>query len=323
MQVMLTFDVEVWCGGWKDIDGRFPAAFQRYVYGASRAGDYALPKTLEVLAANDLRGVFFVEPLFAAHFGLEPLAEIVALIKAAGQEIQLHLHPEWQDEARTPLIQRHAAKRQHLFMYDADEQTQLIGHGLRLLGEVGVSGITAFRAGSYACNTDTFVALQRNGIRFDSSLNVTVGHSGADLTPDLRRHGCHCIHQVKELPVAAFESASGRLRHVQVGACAYRQMVQAMESAKRAGYRQFVAVSHNFEMLQPGSSRPDHIVARRYERLCEFLGQRRESFPTVNFGAGHFEDEQASLQMPATSLAAHFQRDAEQVARRILYRGRR
>ena len=82
MNVYLSFDIEVWCNGWKDLDGQFPASFERYVYGRSSRGDYALPKTLEILERNGLKGVFFVEPLFAARFGIDKLAVIVDLIRA-------------------------------------------------------------------------------------------------------------------------------------------------------------------------------------------------------------------------------------------------
>ena len=44
----LTFDIEIWCNGWNDLDRVFPASFERYVYGHSAHGDYALPKTLEL-----------------------------------------------------------------------------------------------------------------------------------------------------------------------------------------------------------------------------------------------------------------------------------
>lgn len=60
MKVLLSFDIEVWCGGWARLDETFPAAFDRYVYGRSSQGEYALPKTLEMLNACGLRGVFFV-----------------------------------------------------------------------------------------------------------------------------------------------------------------------------------------------------------------------------------------------------------------------
>ncbi len=57
MNVYLTFDVEIWCDGWKDLDARFPAQFERYVYGRSPEGDYALPKTLEILDCDGLEQV--------------------------------------------------------------------------------------------------------------------------------------------------------------------------------------------------------------------------------------------------------------------------
>jgi len=82
MKVLLTFDVEVWCNSWEHLDKLFPSAFDRYVYGHSRHGSYALPKTLEILNTHGLQGVFFIEPLFAARFGLSYLQTIVNLIRA-------------------------------------------------------------------------------------------------------------------------------------------------------------------------------------------------------------------------------------------------
>ena len=100
MNVLLTFDVEIWCQGWHDLDARFPASFDRYVYGRSSRGDYAIPRTLSILDGHGLKGIFFVEPLFAARFGLKYLKIIVDMIRSAGQEVQLHLHPEWTDEIK-------------------------------------------------------------------------------------------------------------------------------------------------------------------------------------------------------------------------------
>ena len=60
MKVYLTIDTEVWCNGWEAIDDQFPLAFQRYVYGRSAHGDFALPKTLEILNRFGLTAVFFV-----------------------------------------------------------------------------------------------------------------------------------------------------------------------------------------------------------------------------------------------------------------------
>lgn len=93
-QVFFSVDVEVWCGGWGHLDSRFPSAFRQYVYGPTARGDFGLPFQLRLLSDHGLKGVFFVEPLFAGRFGEDPLREIVELIRASGHEVQLHLHTE-------------------------------------------------------------------------------------------------------------------------------------------------------------------------------------------------------------------------------------
>src|SRR5450432_4116900 len=117
MNVLLTFDVELWCGGWADLDRNFPDAFTRYVYGRSSKGDYALPATLQILSEYGLRATFFVEPLFAYRFGVEPLREIVGLILAAGQDVELHLHSELTDEATPAILEFQSTRRPYLSHY--------------------------------------------------------------------------------------------------------------------------------------------------------------------------------------------------------------
>ncbi|MGA8148483.1 MAG: polysaccharide deacetylase [Gallionellaceae bacterium] len=318
LNVLLTFDIEVWCGGWQDLDAKFPEAFRRYVYGSSRAGNYALPRTLEIMNDHDLKGVFFVEPLFASRFGLEPLAEIVGLIKDAGQEIQLHLHPEWQNESIDPLIPNHVAKRQGLIHYDLEEQTALIGHGIRLLQEAGAGRPTAFRSGGYSCNADTYTALERNGIFYDSSLNVTLNNSGVGLPDNLRRPGAHYIGRILELPLFIFRASTGRVRYVQVGSCATPEFVEVLEDARMEGWSYVTVISHNFEMLLRSSHRPDWIVVRRFEKLCRHLADNRDIFPTVWFSGGSFVEESPDFRLPMTSAGANMQRFLEQGYRRVL-----
>ena len=132
LNVLLTVDVEVWCDGWNDIDQRFPDAFRRYVYGPTRHGNFALPYTLQVLNEYDLKAVFFVETLFATRFGIQPLAEIVGLLRDADQYVELHVHPEWVDESIEPLLAHAGAKRPNIRDFSLAEQTILIGAGRRL-----------------------------------------------------------------------------------------------------------------------------------------------------------------------------------------------
>ncbi len=318
MRVFLSFDIEVWCNGWQQLDEKFPAAFQRYVYGRSAAGAYALPETLAILQRHGLRGVFFVEPLFAARFGLAPLREIVGLIQDAGQEVQLHLHPEWTDEAREPLLPEVRGKRQHLSYYTLDEQSALIGHGLRLLREAGAAPICAFRAGSYAANRDSFRALARNGLRLDSSLNRCGAVSGLDLRDAYGFDAPFVCEGVSSFPVTVFSDGLGRPRPAQVGACGAAELRSVLDRAERQGEQDFVIVSHNFEMLKSGRSDPDWIVVRRFEALCAYLAAHPQRYQVRGFGEDLLlAGERAAPPVPRASLAGTLARHGEQLIRRL------
>lgn len=316
MNVYLTFDVEVWCNGWDDLDRVFPTSFERYVYGHSSHGDYALPKTLELLNQHGLQGVFFVEPLFATRFGQQHLDTIVSLIRNAGHDVQLHLHPEWTDEALQPLILDCATKRQHLSYYTLDEQTALIACGKKMLEAAGSGPISAFRSGSFAANPDTFEALRRNHILLDSSLNRCHAISAPEL---LRGHDLDTVFDVAGIttyPVTVFQDGFGTDRPAQVGACSFAEMRTALVDAQQQGAQHFVIVSHNFEMLKPGSVQPDRVVVRRFAQLCAFLGQHRDRFAVGSFTSAQAVPA-AMVQQPRTGWTATGLRYAEQALRRL------
>lgn len=318
MNVFLTFDIEIWCNSWDELDRRFPAAFERYIYGRSPAGDYALPKTLEILDRHGLRGVFFVEPLFAARFGERHLETVTRLIRDAGQEVQLHLHPEWTDEIRPPIFPDKPYKRQHLIHYTRDEQVELLRRGLALLAAVGCADITGFRAGSFAANADTLAAAQACGLKVDSSLNMCYPVSGGELRAEgdfyfPRRRGA-----LQLLPISVFRDGLGKLRHAQIGACSCRELVSAIESAAELGHPCFTILSHNFEMLRSGASTPDLIVARRFDALCRFLAANRQRFPTSGLhGLPEWQAVAPETPLAGTGRFATFERLVGQAARRL------
>ena len=317
MNVYLTFDIEVWCNGWNDLDRAFPGSFERYVYGHSVHGDYALPKTLELLNQHGLKGVFFVEPLFATRFGQQHLDTIVGLIRNAGHDVQLHLHPEWTDEALEPLIPDCAAKRQHLSYYTLEEQTALIACGKKMLEAAGSGPINAFRSGSFAANPDTFEALRRNHILLDSSLNRCHEVSTPEL---LRGHDLDTVFDVAGVttyPVTVFQDGFGKDRPAQVGACSFAEMRAALVDAQQKGAQHFVVVSHNFEMLKPGSVQPDWVVVRRFKQLCAFLGQHRDLFAVGSFASAQVASA-AMVQRPRAGWTATAIRYFEQALRRLL-----
>src|SRR5687768_3451671 len=283
IDVFLTVDVEVWCDGWDDIDAKLPSAFQRYIYGHTSRGDYGLPYQLHQLQEYGLTGVFFVEPLFSTRFGLEPLSEIISLVRERGHEIQLHLHTEWVDESSVPLLDNITGKKQFLRYFSLEEQTILIRTGMKLIESAGGRNVNAFRAGSFGFNRETLLALATNRITFDSSYNASMFGLDSGVSPEIPLVEPVKCEGVYEYPMTVFDGGTGSLRHVQLTACSSREMEGLLWQALESGRKAFVILSHNFELLNSAMNRPDDIVVARFRKLCAFLDRHRDCFRVRGF----------------------------------------
>jgi peptidoglycan/xylan/chitin deacetylase (PgdA/CDA1 family) len=283
MDVFFTFDVEIWCENWNSLDAEFPDAMQRCIYGKTPRGVYGLPYALQVLEDHGLPGVFFVEPLFSTRFGPEPLTEVIGLILEHQQEIQLHLHTEWVDESRQPLLENSSDKRQYLFNFSPEEQKTLIKTGAQLIQQFTQESVTAFRAGSYGFNKDTLQALAANKIAFDSSYDASkFGLKSGVLTGTTVIEPVQC-EGVFEYPVTVYLDGIRGMRHTQLTACSYLELESLLWAALESGRKAFVIVSHSFELLNQAKTRPDFIVIKRFHRLCELLQKNQDCFCVRGF----------------------------------------
>ncbi|MBF0623709.1 MAG: hypothetical protein HQL82_02765 [Magnetococcales bacterium] len=172
LHLLLTVDVETWPASSGPPGRDFPADFRRCVLGTTPGGTHGLACQLEILARHRLKGSFFVEPLFAGAVagGSAWLAQTIALIRTAGQEIQLHPHTEWLAFHPTPLVPPRP-RSDRMFCFDGAEQERIVRRGLELLSAGGAGPITAFRAGSFGADDATLQALARCGIPFDTSFD--------------------------------------------------------------------------------------------------------------------------------------------------------
>lgn len=283
LNVFITVDTEVWCGSWKNLDRRFPQAFQNYVYGNTPNGDYGIPFQLRILSDFGLNAVFFVEPLFSGRFGRRYLTEIVDLIKDADQDIQLHLHTEWVDESLEDILKyRLKKKKQHMRHFSEQDQEMLIRKGMDWLKEAGVKSVNAFRAGSFGMNKHTLTAARKAGVEYDSSYNETLSvNSGMDSEQLI--DGPVELNGVIEYPMTVYEDWPGHLRHAQLTACSFKELEGLLWQSAELEKDSFVLLSHNFELFDPATMKPNKINIKRFEKLCNFLDKHRDTFNTTDF----------------------------------------
>ena len=316
LDVFLTVDVEIWCDGWDDIDAKFSECFQKYVYGNTSKGDFGLPFQARQLKNHGLTGVFFTEPLFSTRFGGQPLAEIVGLLLEGSQQIELHLHPEWADEARIPLLPNLEKKLPTLRGCGLDQQQLLIETGLRLLRQAGAPAVSAFRAGSFGFDRNTLRAVARAGLQYDSSYNASMGGADSGIGREVPLDAPGVFDDVTEVPMTCFDEGTSRLRHAQLTACSWSELESMLWLALEQQRQTFVVLWHNFELLSPSKTRVDETVLQRFNRLCKFLDQHRDCFRTRGF-PGFVAEPSARASNPLRSsrwrTAA---RMAEQVYRR-------
>jgi hypothetical protein len=284
-KVFFSTDTEIWCDGWQNLDERFPEAFRRYVYGPTKNGDFGLNYQLKVLNDHGLKGTFFVEPLFALRFGLDPLSEIVSIILDAGQEIQLHMHTEWIDEVKeNPLFPEIREKRQHLAYFNFEQQKRLIAEGKRLLVAAGAPTPVAFRAGSFAMNRDTLRALVANDIFIDSSYNsLKADDFQGRISDELLLFQPLQVDGVTEYPLTVYQDRPNHYRPAAVCACSTSELTGLLNHAAQENWDSVVILSHNFELLTPSRTHSDSIVKRRFNKLCHFLEHAQDRLPTTFF----------------------------------------
>lgn len=318
LNVFFTVDVELWCDGWESIDARFESAFERYIYGQTSRGCFGLEFQLQQLTAHGLLGVFFVEPMFALRFGMEPLQKIVSLIRRYGHEVQLHLHPEWADEARCPPVDVSVGKRPFLRQFSLDEQTILIQRAKQLLTAAEpLEPLRAFRAGSFGFDLNTLRATEANGLFYDSSYNASLYGRTSGLMPDEILVDPVRYGETIEIPMTVFRDGLGKLRHVQLTACSYREIESLLWQAHEQQRPSFVILSHSSEFLTPGKTNVDNVVVERFRRLCAFFAKHRSEFLVRgfnDFNAHPVETQPPMLKVPTWRTAERYY---EQLSRRV------
>ncbi len=296
VKIFITVDTEVWprSPGWPHTplaeDKFCEREIAAYLYGEGLGGEsLGVPYQLRTLANAGLKATFFVEPLFSFALGIAPLRELAAAVTSHGQEVGLHLHPEWLTDRRCRGLPQFAGPLLH--GYREPDQAALVSAGIDRLREAGAPPIRAFRAGSWGASRATLRALAQNGIGFDSSLNAGFVSSFPDLDAESRAGYTQpvLIEGVWEFPVTSFvDRPPAGLRPLHVCAASFGEFRGVLDHAHANGWYAVVIVLHSFEFvrvdaLERGGSAPQRLLADRFERLCAHLADNAERFESCHF----------------------------------------
>ncbi|URW76009.1 polysaccharide deacetylase [Sphingomonas donggukensis] len=274
-RVFLTVDTELL---WRHHAAGLPSA--EIVARSLEPAGVGIAYQLATLAEHRLKATFFVDPMPALVHGIEHVRAVVAAILAAGQEVQLHLHPNWID---AKAVDRTAHGRFELIDFSAAEQRGLIAQARDLLIEAGAPAPVAFRSGSYSANDATLDALAALGFAYDSSHNGSEHPWPSAIALPVRQIAPVAHRGVTEVPVTVIEDRAGRLRHFQLCALSVGEMRAALDHAAIRDHAAVTIVSHGFELANRAGTQRNTVHVRRFEALCAMLAARRDTLVTTHF----------------------------------------
>ncbi|MGH8601924.1 MAG: polysaccharide deacetylase [Gammaproteobacteria bacterium] len=264
-------DPFVWC--W--IDGR----------------SHGLGFLLDSFMRYETKATFFVEALHRNYFSHDPMAKAVTAIKAAGQDIQLHLHPCWTVFRRANWRELVTAEpRQDDFAgRPVEDCVALIRQGSELFCDWGLQTPQLLRTGGLQHGMNIYQAMAQTGLTAASNIGLAIYRCG---DPDFDVYsGAHQFAGVLEFPVLSYEDASfGRLKSLTITGSSFREIEFLLWQAYRASLPVVVILTHPFEYAQGydqqfRGARPHRLNQSKLTRLCQFLQTHHDHFEAASLPA--------------------------------------
>jgi len=323
INIILTVDTEPSIGGAFREPSLRPVGLEKRIFGKVGEKEFGIRFLMKVAESYGLRLSFFLEALSHIYFGLDPIRETVEAILTRSHDVQLHIHPNYQNFKLGESRELRFSDFMHA--YSTKDQAALLEEGISVLMTAGASRPVAFRAGCYGGNAATIEALGKKGLLIDCSYNAAFV-------------GCECgfeplgINDVKELAAGVYElpvtnfwergMAPGRLRPLDINGAGFGEIKAALEQLRVGGTQCAMVVLHSFSFIKPydvqyRKVRIRHNVIRRFRNLCEFLSENsgvyrvrtlgeltREELKRMSLNARHF--------FPKVPVLSSFYRMAEQ-----------
>lgn len=300
-KVVLTVDTEPSIAGAYEDPERNAPLLHEPVAGEIAGKSEALGFLIETLSQYGQCATFFVEALHTRYFPAHAMGRYVERLMAAGQDVQLHLHPTWLN-FRDGEMQSDSRISDNCGELDRDLLAKTMEEGAAQIESWTGRRPTALRTGNFSTSHRVFEAMAEVGLSASSNICLAVA---PPKEPELAlAGGRHDIEGVQELPVTCFVDRGpvgrGRLRPLQVTALGAGEMIALLKQLHEDGGEEdagvAVIVTHPFEFIKPGDFRYSRmkvngLVQGRLQQLCAFLAEESDKFEVVPL-------QQAATQAP-------------------------
>jgi peptidoglycan/xylan/chitin deacetylase (PgdA/CDA1 family) len=247
-------------------------------------------------------GTFFLNVYERQQWGDGAMRKIAVDLEQAGQDVELHTHPQWMYDP----------SRWAMYQYDADEQTAIISEGVRLLKAWTGRPVVAHRGGAYTADERTLLALERNGVALDSSRLWQDPDSRLESLP---RNLPSRYRGVTEIPVSVYQRDDRTRFGAPLGAATVVRKIDpnwftdadetrsAIEALVRADVPVLVVFLHSFSFMtrEPaGSLVSDRHALDMFRVIVETVARR--GLPVVTMRQLAKTYEQAPSPSPASDV---------------------
>jgi peptidoglycan/xylan/chitin deacetylase (PgdA/CDA1 family) len=267
---------------------------------------------LDTLGRHGLPATFFVETAHVRAFGEAPMRSHVERIKAAGHDVQLHLHPVWTswEDGRYDPARRSTDDCAAL---PVDRLAALMAEGKALLERWTGAPITAARAGRFSSSRSVLAASAAAGLPVTSHVCIA-----AEAPPErelAQPGGVIADSGVRELPVTCFPDATpgrgGGWRPLQVNAVSAAEMTGALDRLAAQSAPVAMVVMHPFDFLKSRDKqftgmRANGLAQRRLVALAEHLAAHPDRFEvvTVTTAAARLPNRAPPPRLPGSAARA-------------------
>jgi len=297
-EVCISVDVEYSIGGAFSWPDQFKPLSNEVVDCMVAGREQGLGFILDSLNRFGMLGTFFTEALQTTYFGDEPMARTANRIVAAGQDLQLHLHPCWLHFRDDRWMRPGFVPNDYCSGRTDEQLDEMLRLGIEAFARWGVPKPVALRTGGFRTDDAVYSAMARMGMPLAS--NISLGVFSPKETQLQVSGGRHLVNGVLEVPALSYRSpkihlpTSSAWRSTAITATSSSEMEALLWQARKTGCQTVIVLTHPHEFIKQRGFRYDNLQVNqinqsRFLHLLNFVHCNSADFTTVSFATRQSE----------------------------------